>query len=486
MKGAKKDMFLFNNIDLIFILSFAFLAALIIIWILTIIIVKKYKQKNKKPIDYASKNVHFDSEEKTEENEIKEYKVTQEESVASDSENEDNPEPIVVAPVTENEETPLETEENNEEVSEEPKEEAPTEEIKEDTLEPVEATQAEEKAEKPTDNEVVEEAKEDVQEAAEPEKVEEAPVENNDEVIVETQKDEEPVIEEPKFEEEIVTETQANEESTEDTPALEEPKEEAPVEEEPQVEKKKINAVPVKKGRTYNGKFEIFEAGDGYAYQLKASNGEILVVSETYSSRDSVIKAIKAVQKNISDGEVKIFADKNNKYKFKLIAKNYKPLAISASYTVYKSAVRASESFKKYAMIADIVDVELDDKESKTATPIEITTTEDKDGAKFVVEKFDGEFSWALKASNGEILCQAEGYTSKAGCLYSIDTFKKNIVEGQFRCIKDKSGNYCYKLYTANNRICAVGESYSSKQNAISAANSVVAFYKNAKLEEKK
>ena len=135
-------------------------------------------------------------------------------------------------------------------------------------------------------------------------------------------------------------------------------------------------------------------------------------------------------------------------------------------------------------MIADIVDVELDDNESKTATPIQINETEDKMGAKIVIEKFDGEFSWALKATNGEILCQAEGYTSKAGCLYSIDTFKKNIVEGQFRCIKDKYGNYCYKLYTANNRICAVGESYSSKQNAISAANSVVSYYKNAVVEE--
>ena len=144
----------------------------------------------------------------------------------------------------------------------------------------------------------------------------------------------------------------------------------------------------------------------------------------------------------------------------------------------------ASESFKKYAKIADIVDVELDDQESKTATPIKIEVTEDKDGGKFVIEKFDGEYSWDLKASNGQILCQAEGYTSKNGCMYSIETFKKNIVEGQFKCIKDKNGHYCYKLYTANNRVCAVGESYTSKQSAESAANSVVSYYKNAKIEE--
>jgi uncharacterized protein YegP (UPF0339 family) len=68
--------------------------------------------------------------------------------------------------------------------------------------------------------------------------------------------------------------------------------------------------------------------------------------------------------------------------------------------------------------------------------------------------------------------------------MYSIETFKKNIIEGQFKCVKDKNGHYCYKLYTANNRVCAVGESYTSKQSAESAANSVVAFYKNATVEE--
>ena len=195
-----------------------------------------------------------------------------------------------------------------------------------------------------------------------------------------------------------------------------------------------------------------------------------------------MLKAIKAVQKNLETGEIRISADKKGKFKFKLIAKNYKILAISASYSVEKSAIRASESFKKYALIADIVDVEINDNE--LATPIEITTTEDKDGGKFAIEKFDGEYSWDLKASNGQILCQAEGYTSKAGCMYSIETFKKNIVEGQFKCVKDKNGHYCYKLYTANNRVCAVGESYTSKQSAESAANSVVAFYKNATVEE--
>ena len=91
-----------------------------------------------------------------------------------------------------------------------------------------------------------------------------------------------------------------------------------------------------------------------------------------------------------------------------------------------------------------------------------------------------------MKASNGQILCQAEGYTSKAGCLYSIETFKKNVEVGTFKCTKDKTNRYCYKLYSAAGRIIAVGESYPTRQSAESAANSVCAFYKYAEIVEEK
>ena len=211
-----------------------------------------------------------------------------------------------------------------------------------------------------------------------------------------------------------------------------------------------------------------------------------MVVSESYTTRDGVIKAINAVKRNLETGDVRVFADKRGQFKFKLVSRNYRVLALSANYSTEKGALRAAESFKKFAVKADIVDIELEESDSLTATPIEVNRTEDKFGGKFFVEKFNGEYSWDLKASNGQILCQAEGYTSKAGCLYSIETFKKNVENGVFKCIKDKNDRYCYKLYSANGRICAVGESYPTRQSAESAANSVCSFYKNAEVVELK
>ena len=241
---------------------------------------------------------------------------------------------------------------------------------------------------------------------------------------------------------------------------------------------------PEKKGRQYNGKYEVYQAGDGVKYNLKASNGEILVASEVYSSRDGVIKAIDAIKRNVETGEIRVFADKHGNYKFKLTAGNHRVIAISAHYTTEKSAQRASESFKKFALTADVVDVEV--KDTDEATPIKVTRGEDKDGGKFEWEKFNDEFSWDLKASNGQILCQAEGYTSKTGLLNSIEVFKKNVNEGSFKVVKDKNDQFMFKLYTASGRVCAVGESYSSKTSAESAANSVCSFTNKAELVELK
>ncbi len=253
----------------------------------------------------------------------------------------------------------------------------------------------------------------------------------------------------------------------------------------PEAKPKKLKGViPVKKGRTYNGKYEVFQVADGYSYRLKASNGEVLVQSETFTSHDGVLKAIDAVKRNLETGDIKVFEDKNGKFKFKLVSKNYRVIAISANYSVEKSAFRAVESFKKFALKADIVDIDVEDKESLTATPIELKDNIDKEGAKFLYMKYNGIFSWELRAPNGEILCQSDGYTTKNGVLYSIDTFKRNLGNGTFKCVTGKDGGYSFRLYNQQGRVCAIGESYSSKQSAESAANSVINYYKNAVIVE--
>lgn len=53
------------------------------------------------------------------------------------------------------------------------------------------------------------------------------------------------------------------------------------------------------------GKFEYSKdkAGD-YRFRLKASNGQIIAVSEAYSSKDACLKGIESVKKNAPDAPV--------------------------------------------------------------------------------------------------------------------------------------------------------------------------------------
>ena len=327
----------------------------------------------------------------------------------------------------------------------------------------------------------------------------ESAVEEQPEVAESVEEQTESAVEEqPEVAESVEEQTEpVAEEQPEATESVEEQREPV-VEEQPEatetVAEENVKATPKSKsatkpekpkGRTYNGKYEIYPDGDGYRYRLKASNGEVLIVSEVYASHEGVLKAIGAVKRNVESGEIRIIEDKHGMFKFKLTSKNYRVLALGSNYSTEKSAIRASESFKKFAVKADIVEVSANAEADLISSVVEINLEENKTGGKFVIERFNGEFSWDLLASNGQILCQAEGYTSKAGVMSSIESFRRNIENGVFKVVKDKNDNYHYNLYTPSGRVAAVGETYNTRALAESAVHSVVSYYKNAEIVEK-
>ena len=356
------------------------------------------------------------------------------------------------------------------------------------------------KGQKPSDalthkeNKTIDEAIEEIVDDNEKEEALEEEKRNVEEPVVE-EKVEEPVVEE-KVEEPVVeekVEESAVEEKVEE-PVVEEKVEEPVVEEkveEPVVEEKveesaieEKNAEPVKKGRTYNGKYEVFPEDKFYKYQLKASNGEILFVSELYTTHDGALKSIEAVRRNVETGTIRIIKDKRDMYKFKLVARNHRTLVIGANYTTEKAAISASESFKRFAVTAEPVDVDMVVAEvmDPTMTLIETPANiENKLNGKYTINQdSNNEYIWELRASNGEILVSTEGYTTRNGALAGIQNFKDNISTGKFYCSKDKRGTYQFKLYSKIGRVCALGESYDTKARVVSAVSSVLAFYSEA------
>lgn len=111
-------------------------------------------------------------------------------------------------------------------------------------------------------------------------------------------------------------------------------------------------------------KFFIHETATGIKFDLKATNGQIILNSEVYTSRAACLKGIESVRKNA-------------------------PRANVENQTLEGFAKQPHPKFEMY---------------------------QDKGGA----------YRFRLKSANGRIIGFSEGYTAKAGCLNGIESVMKN------------------------------------------------------------
>lgn len=121
------------------------------------------------------------------------------------------------------------------------------------------------------------------------------------------------------------------------------------------------------------GKFEVKEGKSGFRFNLKAANGEIIAVSETYSTEKACMNGIESVKKNclgeIEDQTVEpveakkhpkfeVYKDKAGEFRFRLKAPNGEIIATGESYKAKASCLKGIESIKKNAPEAPVVKVE--------------------------------------------------------------------------------------------------------------------------------
>ena len=115
------------------------------------------------------------------------------------------------------------------------------------------------------------------------------------------------------------------------------------------------------------GKFVVKATKTGFVFNLKAGNGEVIAVSEVYTTESACIKGIESVKKNAVDAKLE-------------------------DQTVADFAAVTNPKFEVYTDKA-------------------------------------GEFRFRLKARNGEIIATGEGYKTKASCLNGVESIRKNAPE---------------------------------------------------------
>ena len=109
---------------------------------------------------------------------------------------------------------------------------------------------------------------------------------------------------------------------------------------------------------------------------------------------------------------------------------------------------------------------------------------------KFVIKTMkNGEFTFSLKATNGQVILEAgETFSSLASCKNSIESVKKNAlshvedqtVEGyetlthpKYELYEDKGGEYRWRLKARNGEPIGKSEGYKAKASAVNGIESV-------------
>ena len=328
----------------------------------------------------------------------------------------------------------------------------PTEEAEPETAE-------EEKAEKPAEEKPEEAKEEPVEEekAEEPETPAEEPVaEKEPEVTEEVQDEAEAPVEEEKPEE-------AKEEPVEEEKA-EEPKPE-PVVETPTESEAKNKVV---------GKYEVYPAAGFFKYRLKANNGQILLVSRPYKTREGAINGIETFRKNAANGSHRIITDKKGRAQFRIFTANDARLIVAGEiYPNAEGAQKALDSTLRFYDTDNIQNLEEIPESEIREWRAELKDVEAKPNGKIEMFKDDdGKWVGDLRASNSELLFLTTAYSTKTALQNALRSVANNAMKGNISIVCDKQNRYQFKVYSDNGMDLVFGETYDSKEAATSAANS--------------
>jgi len=97
------------------------------------------------------------------------------------------------------------------------------------------------------------------------------------------------------------------------------------------------------------GKWVIVDTKDSYVHaELKANNGQVLLVTENYKGTNSLNSGLETIIKNISTGNFAVKRDKNDNYNFKIFSENKRLLALGAGYSSLTNCESAIISVMKF------------------------------------------------------------------------------------------------------------------------------------------
>jgi uncharacterized protein YegP (UPF0339 family) len=106
------------------------------------------------------------------------------------------------------------------------------------------------------------------------------------------------------------------------------------------------------------GKYQIAKTSDGqFRWTLKASNGENLITSESYTTKQNCLKGIESSRLCVADKNFDKKTSTSGKPYFNQIANNYQVLGTSQMYSSTAAQEGGIESVKRNAPDATIIEI---------------------------------------------------------------------------------------------------------------------------------
>ena len=122
------------------------------------------------------------------------------------------------------------------------------------------------------------------------------------------------------------------------------------------------------------GKFVVKPTKTGFVFNLKAGNGEVIAVSEVYSTEISCMNGIESVRKNaveakledqtvegfekVTNPKFEVYVDKAGEFRFRLRARNGEIIAVGEGYKAKASCLNGIDSIRRNAPDAEVVKLE--------------------------------------------------------------------------------------------------------------------------------
>ena len=122
------------------------------------------------------------------------------------------------------------------------------------------------------------------------------------------------------------------------------------------------------------GKFVLKPTKTGFVFNLKAGNGEVIAVSEVYTTEAACLKGIESVRKNaveakledqtvegfekVTNPKFEVYMGKAGEFRFRLKARNGEIIATGESYKAKASCLNGIDSIRRNAPEAELVKLE--------------------------------------------------------------------------------------------------------------------------------